>query len=685
MDITQLKGIGAKTAANLNRLSVYTVEDLVRLYPRDYIVYEEPVFINSLADCEKPVAAIEATVIASPKIYGNERKSILSVVVKDENLDTIKCLWYNSLFLKSKLRVGMHYIFRGRIVLKNGEYVLEHPDMYTMAGYNEIKNHMSPVYPLTKGLSNKIVTKAVKQAVDEYLAGMEHEFIPACIMDKYGLSEHNKAMHNIHFPESMEDYVDARHRLAFEEFFLFVLATLNLKSANERIPNSYIIRNDERTDAFIKSLPYSLTGAQIRTWEEIKANMAGKHVTSRLIQGDVGSGKTIIAILSLMNTAFAGYQAAMMVPTEVLANQQYESITTLFDKAGIDLKVGLLTGSMTQSAKRKVYRELESGELDIVVGTHALIQENVVYNNLALVITDEQHRFGVNQRKSFSDKGKNPHIIVMSATPIPRTLAIILYGDLDISIIDELPANRLPIKNCVVDTSYRIKAYAFISNQIKEGRQCYVICPMVEESENIEAENVVDYAAKLREAIPTARIDYLHGKMKTSQKNEIMEKFVRGDTDVLVSTTVIEVGVNVPNSTVMMVENSERFGLAQLHQLRGRVGRGKHQSYCIFVTVAKSKQIKQRLEILNKSNDGFKIAEEDLKLRGPGDFFGIRQSGDFDFGIADIYTDAATLKEASDAAKSIVDGLVNVDTEQYGYLKAKVDEYTVKCLEKINL
>ena len=305
-------------------------------------------------------------------------------------------------------------------------------------------------------------------------------------MDKYGLSEHNKAMHNIHFPESMEDYVDARHRLAFEEFFLFVLATLNLKSANERIPNSYIIRNDERTDAFIKSLPYSLTGAQIRTWEEIKANMAGKHVTSRLIQGDVGSGKTIIAILSLMNTAFAGYQAAMMVPTEVLANQQYESITTLFDKAGIDLKVGLLTGSMTQSAKRKVYRELESGELDIVVGTHALIQENVVYNNLALVITDEQHRFGVNQRKSFSDKGENPHIIVMSATPIPRTLAIILYGDLDISIIDELPANRLPIRNCVVDTSYRIKAYAFISNQIKEGRQCYVICPMVEESENIE-------------------------------------------------------------------------------------------------------------------------------------------------------------------------------------------------------
>ena len=644
MDITQLKGIGTKTAMNLNRLSVYTVEDLVRLYPRDYIVYEEPVFINSLSSSEKMVAAVEATVVASPKIYGGERKSIISVVVKDENMDTIKCLWYNSLFLKSKLRVGMHYIFRGRIVVKNGEYALEHPDIYTMAAYAEIKNSMSPVYPLTKGLSNKVVTKAVRQAIDEYAVGMEHEFIPEVIMHKYGLLEHNKAMHKIHFPDSMEDYIQARHRIAFEEFFLFVLATMNLKSANERIPNSYIINNDKRTDEFISRLPYTLTNAQLRTWDEIKADMAGKHVTSRLIQGDVGSGKTIIAILALMNTAYAGCQAAMMVPTEVLAKQQFESMTELFYKSGIELKVGLLTGSMTLREKKKVYGQLETGELDIVVGTHALIQEKVIYKRLALVITDEQHRFGVNQRKMFSDKGENPHIIVMSATPIPRTLAIILYGDLDISIIDELPSDRLPIKNCVVDTSYRTKAYTFISRQIKEGRQCYVICPMVEDSENIEAENVIDYSQKLK-----------------------------------------EVGVNVPNSTVMMVENSERFGLAQLHQLRGRVGRGRYQSYCIFVTSAKSKQIKQRLEILNKSNDGFRIAEEDLKLRGPGDFFGIRQSGDFDFGIADIYTDAKTLKEASESAKSIADGVINISKEQQSALKNKLDEYTIKCLEKINL
>ena len=530
-----------------------------------------------------------------------------------------------------------------------------------------------------------MVTKAVRQAIDEYAVGMEHEFIPDVIMDKYGLLEHNKAMHNIHFPDSMEDYIQARHRIAFEEFFLFVLATMNLKSANERIPNSYIINNDKRTDEFISRLSYTLTNAQLRTWEEIKADMAGKHVTSRLVQGDVGSGKTIIAILALMNTAFAGYQAAMMVPTEVLAKQQFESMTELFNKSGIELKVGLLTGSMTQTEKKKVYGQLETGELDIVVGTHALIQEKVLYKKLALVITDEQHRFGVNQRKMFSDKGANPHIIVMSATPIPRTLAIILYGDLDISIIDELPSDRLPIKNCVVDTSYRTKAYTFINRQIKEGRQCYVICPMVEDSENIEAENVVDYSQKLKEAIPDARIDYLHGRMKASEKNEKMEKFMHGDTDVLVSTTVIEVGVNVPNSTVMMVENSERFGLAQLHQLRGRVGRGRYQSYCIFVTSAKSKQIKQRLEILNKSNDGFRIAEEDLKLRGPGDFFGIRQSGDFDFGIADIYTDAKTLKEASESAKSIADGVINISKEQQSALKNKLDEYTIKCLEKINL
>ena len=374
-----------------------------------------------------------------------------------------------------------------------------------------------------------------------------------------------------------------------------------------------------------------------------------------------------------------------MAPTEVLARQHYESFVKGFEKAGLDIRVELLVGSMTAKQKKEAYARIADGTAGIIVGTHALIQEKVEYKELALVITDEQHRFGVNQRRDFSQKGKSPHILVMSATPIPRTLAIILYGDLDISIIDEMPANRLPIKNCVVDESYRPKAYAFIHKQVASGRQCYVICPMVEDSEVVEAENVVDYTAMLKKELPDIRIEYLHGKMRPSLKNEVMERFAAHETDVLVSTTVIEVGVNVPNSTVMMVENSERFGLAQLHQLRGRVGRGEYQSYCIFVTGNKSEKIRKRLEILNKSNDGFKIAEEDLRLRGPGDFFGVRQSGDFDFGIADVFTDAKTLKEASDAAKDLLKNDHELKLEDNIYLKQKVAEYTIKCLEKINL
>ena len=397
------------------------------------------------------------------------------------------------------------------------------------------------------------------------------------------------------------------------------------------------------------------------------------------------NAKTVVATIALINTVIAGYQGALMAPTEVLARQHYESFVKGFEKAGLDIRVELLVGSMTAKQKKEAYARIADGTAGIIIGTHALIQEKVEYKELALVITDEQHRFGVNQRRDFSQKGKSPHILVMSATPIPRTLAIILYGDLDISIIDEMPANRLPIKNCVVDESYRPKAYTFIQKQVASGRQCYVICPMVEDSEAVEAENVVDYTAMLKKELPDIRIEYLHGKMRSSLKNEVMERFAAHETDVLVSTTVIEVGVNVPNSTVMMVENSERFGLAQLHQLRGRVGRGEYQSYCIFVTGNKSEKIRKRLEILNKSNDGFKIAEEDLRLRGPGDFFGVRQSGDFDFGIADVFTDAKTLKEASDAAKDLLKNDPELKLEDNIYLKQKVAEYTIKCLEKINL
>ena len=440
------------------------------------------------------------------------------------------------------------------------------------------------------------------------------------------------------------------------------------------------------TEQIIEELPYRLTGAQMNTWHEIERDLAGKALMSRLVQGDVGSGKTIIAFLAMILAGENGFQSALMVPTEVLARQHYESFQKLTEEHGLSIKAVLLTGSNTAKEKRERYEQIRQGEASVIIGTHALIQEAVEYKCLGLVITDEQHRFGVKQREALAAKGNPPNVLVMSATPIPRTLAIILYGDLDISVIDELPARRLPVKNCVVDSSYRPKAYSFIERQVKEGRQAYVICPMVEESEGLDAENVTDYTKKLRSALPgEIRVEYLHGKMKAKEKNRIMEEFARGEIQVLVSTTVVEVGVNVPNATVMMVENAERFGLAQLHQLRGRVGRGEHQSYCIFIQGNKEETTSKRLEILNKSNDGFYIAGEDLKLRGPGDLFGIRQSGSMEFRIGDIYNDAGILKEASEAAGEILALDPDLSLTQHRNLKKYLEASRKEELENIGI
>ena len=434
-----------------------------------------------------------------------------------------------------------------------------------------------------------------------------------------------------------------------------------------------------------KELPYALTKAQKRTLEEVFLDLKSGKVMNRLVQGDVGSGKTVIALLALLLAAENGYQGALMVPTEVLARQHYESVTKLLSSHGILKTAVLVTGSMTAKEKRLSYEKISSHEADIVIGTHALIQEKVVYDNLALVITDEQHRFGVAQREMLGNKGALPHVLVMSATPIPRTLAIILYGDLDISVIDELPSNRLPIKNCVVDTGYRERAYRFIAGEVAKGRQAYVICPMVEDSEMIEGENVLDYTKVLREKLPGIRVEYLHGKMKGKEKNAIMEEFAAGAIQVLVSTTVIEVGVNVPNATVMMIENAERFGLAQLHQLRGRVGRGKEQSYCIMVNASGDGEKNARLEVLNKSNDGFFIASEDLRLRGPGDIFGLRQSGDLEFKLADIYTDAITLKKVSEDVNTLLKQDENLLLPEHAELRKKLDQYLETSYEKLSL
>lgn len=646
-NIKELKGIGDKTQKLFEKIGVSTVGDLIRYYPRGYDVYEEAVPIGEAE--EGKVVTIIGAIFGRVQVSGTRNMQVTTMHVKDIT-GTLRVIWFRMPFLRNTFAKGGVVTLRGRIVNRKNGLVMEHPEIfYPSAKYEEKLHTLQPVYGLTSGLTNNTVMKAMKQAVDGL--DLTREKLPEELRLKYELAEYNYAIRGIHFPEDKEVFYHARKRLVFEEFLAFILSLRKLRDSNEKKENEYVIPKHPEINTFIGKLPFKLTKAQQKVWEEIAENMASDTVMSRLVQGDVGSGKTIVAVLALMNAALNGYQGAMMAPTEVLARQHYEFICNLFETYDIPVKAALLTGSMTAKEKRRVYDRIECGLVKIVIGTHALIQDKVFYDNLALVVTDEQHRFGVKQREKFAEKGGVPHVLVMSATPIPRTLAIILYGDLDISVIDELPANRLPIKNCVVDTGYRNTAYNFMKKQVAEGRQCYVICPMVEESESIEAENVIDYAESLQSEMgDSVKVSYLHGKMKQSEKDEIMTKFGDNQIQILVSTTVIEVGIDVPNATVMLIENAERFGLAQLHQLRGRVGRGKHQSYCIFMTASKAKETKERLDILNHSNDGFKIASEDLKLRGPGDLFGIRQSGLMDFRLGDVYQDASILQMANEAA-----------------------------------
>jgi len=645
--ISELKGVGEKTEKLFEKLGISTVGDLLRYYPRGYDVYEEAVPVSEVE--EGKVMTVTGMLFGRVQVSGTRRMQVTTAYVKDIT-GTLRVVWFNMPFLRNTLSGGGLITLRGRVVSKKAGLVMEHPEIfYPSEKYEEKLHTLQPVYALTAGLSNNAVSKAARQAV--YGLDLTKDTLPSELRLKYGLAEYNYAVRGIHFPEDKEVFFHARERLVFEEFLEFILSLRKLRENHSQMANEYVIGKCTEVEEFIQRLPYELTGAQKKVWGEIADNLASDTVMSRLVQGDVGSGKTIVAVLALMSAAFHGYQGAMMAPTEVLARQHYESITKLFEEYNIPIKVALLTGTMTAKEKRRVYDRIECGLAKIIVGTHALIQGAVNYDNLALVITDEQHRFGVKQREAFAKKGGVPHVLVMSATPIPRTLAIILYGDLDISVIDELPANRLPIKNCVVDTGYRRTAYTFMKKQIAEGRQCYIICPMVEESEHLEVENVTDYAAALQEEVGDGiQVACLHGRMKEAQKDEIMERFGRNEIQILVSTTVIEVGIDVPNATVMMVENAERFGLAQLHQLRGRVGRGKHQSYCIFMSSSKAKETRERLEILNKSNDGFKIASEDLRLRGPGDLFGIRQSGLMNFKLGDVYQDAKVLQMANEAA-----------------------------------
>lgn len=649
--VNRIKGVGEKTAALFGKINVYTVDDLIRHYPRDYETYDAPVSIRETSPGN--VHAVYGQITAIPNVKKVRNLSILNAILKDDNGDSIQLTFFNMPFLKKVLKPGGFYLFRGLVQQRGTHKFMEQPRMFTWDEYRQKSGRLLPRYALTKGLTNQTVQKSVAQALEYYPP--EKEYLPQVILQKYPMLSHREAVYALHFPESREEMLTARNRMVFEEFFSFLLVLRKNKELAAKTENHFPMYETADTVRFLEQLPFPLTKAQKKVWGELREDMGSPYAMNRLIQGDVGSGKTILAVLALLMCAANGYQGAMMAPTEVLAVQHFETISGYVKKYGIAFRPVLLTGSMTAKEKREAYAKIASGEANLIIGTHALIQEKVEYSSLALVVTDEQHRFGVRQRETLAAKGSEPHVLVMSATPIPRTLAIILYGDLKVSVIDELPANRLPIKNCVVGTSYRPKAYEFIAKEVAAGRQAYVICPMVEEGESEDLENVVDYTEKLRAVLPpSVQVAYLHGKMRPADKNRIMEEFAAKEIDVLVSTTVIEVGINVPNATVMMVENAERFGLAQLHQLRGRVGRGEFQSYCIFISTSDTKETMERLQILNHSNDGFHIASEDLKLRGPGDIFGIRQSGEFAFVLGDIYTDANILKEASDAVEQLL-------------------------------
>lgn len=656
-NIKSIKGIGEKTAALFAKLGVNTVEQLLRFYPRTYRNYPEIRKLSS--ECVGEKSAVLLRINENINFRKGKRVSVGTVKCSDGN-NLLLAVFFNCDYLKSVLKAGNYYVFYGTLLLENNFFKFEMPEIYKQDEYQILTQSFLPVYSLTKGLSNKTVIKAVKSVIEDGLLSFFEEYLPHTILNDYNLISRKEAIKGIHFPQNISDFENSRKRLSFDELFMFIVMIRRSKSNAVNVESLYSMIETAGPKRLIEQLPYKLTDAQIRVYNEIVSDMTSGFVMNRLVQGDVGSGKTIVAFLSVLLCVENGHQAAIMAPTQLLAVQHYNNLKELASKYNLPLNISLLTGAVKKSQKKDEYESVKSGEANVVIGTHALIQEELEFKNLGLVITDEQHRFGVMQRKSFGNKGGNPHVLVMSATPIPRTLSIIMYGDMHLSVIDEKPSSRLPIKNCVVNTSYRPKAYSFIENQIKNGFQAYIICPMVEANDSLEdVENVSEYTMKLRKALPNINIECIHGRMKPTLKEEIMNNFSDGKIDVLVSTTVIEVGIDVPNATVIMVENAERFGLSQLHQLRGRIGRGSSQSYSIFVNGSQDSKHNERLDVLNRTNDGFVVAKEDLRLRGSGDIFGIRQSGNMNFEIADLYRDSEMIIEIS----KIVDEILEKDPD----------------------
>ena len=639
--VIKVKGIGQKSAKLYEKLDIRTVGDLLCHFPRGYERYDMPVLVSQTEDGTVRTVEGILTAAAKPVAAGSRRMIVARIRDISGEMDL---RWFNSPFVLKQLPLGRKLLFRGKISRKGRSVSMVQPEIYTEEAYRARMRSLRPVYSLTAGLSHNAIAKAVSEA----LAVTEiPDSMPQSIRRKRGFLKLEDAYRAIHCPEDESVTKEAIKRLSYDEFTRFLLSMRHLKAGILREPNSFLMEKHTVADGILAALPYELTAAQKRVLAEIIKDLCGAYPMQRLLQGDVGSGKTVIALLALAMCAEEGFSGCLMAPTEVLARQHFAFFTKMLAPFGIG--VALLVGSQTKTERKRMEEGIVAGEFPIVIGTHALFQDSVEFPKLGLVIVDEQHRFGVKQREQLMRKGEMPHLLIMSATPIPRTLAMMLYGDMDISLLDEQPAERLPVKTCVVDRSYRPTAYRFIKEHAAKGEQTYVICPLIEESEDSEGENVTDYARKLREEFgDEITVGTLHGQMSGKDKNAILSDIAEGKISVLVSTTVVEVGINVPNATTIMVENAERFGLSALHQLRGRVGRGAKQSYCILMQGNESEETKERLSVLLRARNGFAIAEEDLKLRGPGDFFGIRQSGDMDFAVADIIRDADMLAAAKE-------------------------------------